>query len=96
MKVKAQKCSVYILDIDETELMAYVYKESLERGKLLRRNLKIPIIDENSIVYRVCKNSSVVNIRDCPSDTGRIVYTSILCVPIIGINQILGVSHILT
>lgn len=51
----------------------------------------LPVTDENSIVYQVCINASIINTTCVPMDATKPgKETSVLCVPIMGIKQVLG------
>lgn len=88
--LKARKGAFYVLEEEDGERFAYVYNEGIDGVSILRKNLKISLTDDKDLVTTVVKTLSVINIKQNPQDKIE-SRTAILCVPVMGIDQILGI-----
>lgn len=96
----AERASFFVIDRTNDEFVADMYDEGLEDGQgLIKRNMKIRFGKERGIAGAVARTGIHLNIKDAYNDprfnkevdfkTGFIT-RSILCVPIMGVDGVLG------
>ncbi|KAI4460298.1 cyclic nucleotide phosphodiesterase [Holotrichia oblita] len=99
--VCAERASFFVIDRAKDELVADLYDEGIEDGQgLIKRNMKIRFGKERGIAGAVARTGVHLNIKDAYNDprfnkevdakTGFIT-RSILCMPIMGVDGVLGV-----
>lgn len=101
MTLSAERGSFFIIDRDSEELAADLYEEGLgdTSPTMLKKNLKVKLARERSIAAIVAQTKEIVNVKDAYNDprflkdvdqkSGSIT-RSILCMPVLGVDQILG------
>lgn len=106
MTLSAERGSFFIIDRNSEELAADLYEEGLgdTSPTMLKKNLKVKLAREKSIAAIVAQTKEIVNVKDAYNDsrflkevdqkTGSIT-RSILCMPVLGVDQILGLKCLL-
>ncbi|CAG9858267.1 unnamed protein product [Phyllotreta striolata] len=101
----AERGTFFIINEDSADLAADVFEEGVDVGELTmhRKNAKVRLAKDRSIAGLVARTGATVNIRDAYKDprffteveekTGFIT-RSILCMPIVSVNNMLGVVQV--
>ncbi|KAJ8952652.1 hypothetical protein NQ318_020967 [Aromia moschata] len=102
---ECRKGSFFIIDEESDDLMAEVFDEGIggEDMTMHKKNVKVRLSKDRSIAGLVARTGATVNIRDAYNDsrfstevdenTGSIT-RSILCMPIVSVDKILGVVQV--
>lgn len=99
--VNAERTSFFVVDRTKDDLVADLYDEGIEEGQgLIKRNMKVRFGKERGIAGIVARTGVHLNVKDAYNDprfnkeidtrTGFIT-RSILCMPILGVDGVLGV-----
>ncbi|RZB39878.1 cAMP and cAMP-inhibited cGMP 3',5'-cyclic phosphodiesterase 10A, partial [Asbolus verrucosus] len=102
----AEKATFFVIDRDSEELVADMFEEGEEESKdpnQYRRGIKVRFGKERGIAGVVARTGVTVNVKDAYKDTRfnkeidqktGFITRSILCMPIIGVDGILGVVQV--
>lgn len=98
----AERGSFFIIEEESEEMVAQVFDEGIDGDDITmhKKNVKVRLAKDRSIAGLVARTGVTVNIRDAYNDprfftevdpiTGFIT-RSILCMPIVGVDNILGI-----
>ncbi|KAG5883187.1 hypothetical protein JTB14_018203 [Gonioctena quinquepunctata] len=101
----AERGTFFIIDEESEDLVAEVFEEgiSVDDSTMHKKNVKIRLSKDRSIAGLVARTGATINIRDVYKDprfftegngkTGFIT-RSILCMPIVSVDNILGVVQV--
>lgn len=102
----AERGSFFIIEEESEDMMAEVFDEGMDDDDNItmhRKNIKVRLARDRSIAGLVARTGATVNIRDAYNDprfytevdeeTGFIT-RSILCMPIVSVDNILGVVQV--
>lgn len=99
--MSAERGSFFIIEKNTPDLIAELYEEGIADSspKMLKKNLKVKLGKEKSIAGIVAQTRQAINVKDAYNDprfikevdlkTGSIT-RSILCMPVLGVDRILG------
>ncbi|XP_072391177.1 cAMP and cAMP-inhibited cGMP 3',5'-cyclic phosphodiesterase 10A-like [Diabrotica undecimpunctata] len=102
----AERGTFFIIDEEAEDLAAEVFEEGVGVGEttMHKKNVKVRLAKDRSIAGLVARSGETVNIRDAYNDpkfftdveekTGFIT-RSILCMPIVSVDNILGVVQVI-
>lgn len=95
----AERGTFHIIGKDKNEMSQTVYEEGLDDGVLHKKNIKLNLARDKTIVGVVAKTAQPLNIKDVQKDPrynaqmdhrSAIIIRSVLCFPIMGLDGILG------
>lgn len=103
--LSAERGTFYLLSRDNGQLLADVYDEGIEEASTpsyYKKNLKVKLMKEHGFASYVSSTGMTLNIQDAHLDSrfGRYVdertgfiTRSVLCMPVVGLEGILGKSQ---